>query len=125
MSDQQTNLLDDNLNEDIQQVEVTNDVPIVNDNINDTDTDNELDSTIDTSIENIEEDLVEPSEEDNSEESAVAIVDAQSPGVNCLYLTVKKDYNLSIIKNKIKRALKGSWRVAVSVFILNFLSSFL
>lgn len=47
-----------------------------------------------------------------------------APDVNCLYLTVKKDYSLSIVKNKIKRAVKGSWKVAVSIFVLNFLSSF-
>lgn len=51
--------------------------------------------------------------------------DTIAPDVNCLYLTVKKDYSLSIVKNKIKRAIKSSWKIAVSIFVLNFLTSFL
>ena len=49
----------------------------------------------------------------------------QAPNVNCLYLTVKKDYSLSIFRNKIKKVIKGSWKIVVSIFVLNFLSSFL
>lgn len=118
MSDQQTNLLDEFLNEDnIDQVESPDDTLMAS-------TDNDVDPELESNLENFIDDTKETSVE-QSEDSNVEIVDAQSPGVNCLYLTVKKDYNLSIIKNKIKRAVKGSWRVAVSVFILNFLSSFL
>lgn len=57
--------------------------------------------------------------DEESEESNL-----KQPEVNCLALTVKKDYSLSILRNKIKRAVKGSWKIAVSIFVLNFLASF-
>jgi len=44
--------------------------------------------------------------------------------INCLALTVKKEYNLSIVKHVFVRTWKTTWRVALSVFILNFLTFF-
>lgn len=44
---------------------------------------------------------------------------------NCLALTVRKDYNLSIIKNGFFTTLRMSWKVAVSTFVLNFIKLFL
>ena len=44
--------------------------------------------------------------------------------INCLALTVKKEYNLSIVKHVFVRSWKTTWRVALSVFILNFLTFF-
>lgn len=43
---------------------------------------------------------------------------------NCLALTVRKNYNLSIIKNGIFTTLRMSWKVALSTFILNVLKLF-
>lgn len=63
-------------------------------------------------------------EDNESEKNSEESIENKTPEVNCLYLTVKKDYSLSIFKNKIKKAIKGSWRVAVSIFVLNFLASF-
>lgn len=45
--------------------------------------------------------------------------------VNCLALTVKKDYSLSIVKNVVVRTLKNIWRIAVSIFTLNLLKFFM
>lgn len=44
---------------------------------------------------------------------------------NCLALTVKKDYNLTIAKNVFIRTLKNTWRIALSIFTLNILKFFL
>ena len=49
---------------------------------------------------------------------------SENNNVNCLALTVKKDYSLSIVKHVFFRTWKTTWRVALSVFILNFLSFF-
>lgn len=43
---------------------------------------------------------------------------------NCLSLTVKKDYSLSIVKNIVVRGIKDIWRIAVSFLTLNFLKFF-
>lgn len=44
--------------------------------------------------------------------------------VNCLSLTVKKDYSLSIAKNIMARTFKDLWKIAVSFFTLNFFKFF-
>ena len=44
---------------------------------------------------------------------------------NCLALTLKKDYHLSVFKNITFKAFKGTWRIAISIMTLNFLSLFL
>lgn len=43
---------------------------------------------------------------------------------NCLALTVRKDYNLSIFKNSIATTFRVSWKIAVSTFLLNLLKLF-
>ena len=43
---------------------------------------------------------------------------------NCLALTVRKDYNLSIFKNGIVTTFRVSWKIAVSTFLLNLLKLF-
>lgn len=45
--------------------------------------------------------------------------------VNCLALTVKKDYSLSIVKNVVLKTFKNIWRIAVSIFTLNLLKFFM
>ena len=44
---------------------------------------------------------------------------------NCLALTVRKDYNLSIVKNTILTTFRFSWKIAFSTLILNILKLFL
>lgn len=44
---------------------------------------------------------------------------------NCLALTVRKDYNLSIVKNTIITTFRFSWKIAFSTLILNILKLFL
>lgn len=69
----------------------------------------ELDSTPNDNIENMELEK----NEDNSEVS------------NCLALTVQKDYSLSIVKNVVVKTLRSAWKIALSIFTLNFLKFFL
>lgn len=52
-------------------------------------------------------------------------VQSDSEVANCLALTVKKDYNLTIVKNVFIRTLKNTWRIALSIFTLNILKFFL
>ena len=44
---------------------------------------------------------------------------------NCLALTVRKDYSLSIVKNTILTTFRFSWKIAFSTLILNILKLFL
>lgn len=43
---------------------------------------------------------------------------------NCLALTVKKDYNIAVVKNVVVRTFKGIWKVAISIFTLNIIKFF-
>lgn len=69
----------------------------------------ELDSTPNNNIENMEL-------EKNEDYSEVS---------NCLALTVQKDYSLSIVKNVVVKTLRSAWKIALSIFTLNFLKFFL
>lgn len=60
-----------------------------------------------------------------SQEESSTDENNSSEVVNCLALTVKKDYSLSIVKNVVVRTLKNIWRVAVSIFTLNLLKFFM
>lgn len=44
---------------------------------------------------------------------------------NCLALTVKENYHLVVVKNAFKKSCRVSWKVAVSIFVINFLNMFL
>lgn len=61
-------------------------------------------------------DTTKSSIDDNNSDSSIT---------NCLALTVKKDYSLSIVKNVVVKTLKNIWRVAVSIFTLNLIKFFL
>ena len=76
----------------------------------------EIASEINKEITNLSSDENKITNNQESENSEV---------VNCLALTVKKDYNLAIVKNVMLKTLKNFWRIAVSVFTLNFLKYFL
>lgn len=73
---------------------------------------NELDTNSDINIENETVENEETLEEKQSE----------SVETNCLALTVRKDYNLSILKNGLATTVRVSWKVALSTFILNLLA---
>ena len=44
--------------------------------------------------------------------------------INCLALTVKKDYSVSIVKNVVVKSFKNVWRIGLSIFTLNFIKFF-
>lgn len=44
------------------------------------------------------------------------------PEPNCLALTVRKDYNLTIVKNIFTTTGRLSWKVILSTLVLNFLN---
>lgn len=44
---------------------------------------------------------------------------------NCLALTVKENYHMVVIRNAFKKSCRVSWKVAVSIFVINFLNMFL
>lgn len=64
--------------------------------------------------------------ESNNVSSSDANIDTNNEDThsNCLALTVRKDYNLSIVKNSIFTTLRVSWKIAISTFILNILKLF-
>lgn len=61
----------------------------------------------------------------SSSNNPAGSVQSDSEVANCLALTVKKDYNLTIVKNVFIRTLKNTWRIALSIFTLNMLKFFL
>ena len=86
-----------------------------------------LDTTsVEDSIEDCVEDSVEDSVENSTEDSIEdsEILEDNSEISNCLALTVKKDYNLSVVKNVVVRTFKGIWKVAISIFTLNIIKFF-
>lgn len=91
---------------------------------------NNLEKTLDT-IDNVtlEENLVDPFSNSINLEEELEPTDnpdtENSEVVNCLALTVKKDYSLSIVKNVVIRTLKKIWKVAVSIFTLNLFRFFM
>lgn len=50
---------------------------------------------------------------------------SQTNETNCLALTVRKDYNLSIFKNSVIKTFKVTLKVSLCTFFLNLLSLFL
>ena len=86
---------------------------------------NEMDNLIDNKNDLQIEESGSLENTENAKESPVE-TENQSPEVaNCLALTVKKDYNLSIVKNVVVKAFRNAWKIALSIFTLNFLKFFL
>lgn len=101
------NILEENVNNDTQENNSNQDNLI--------DNKNDLQIVENVSLENTENVEASPIETGN-----------QNPEVaNCLALTVKKDYNLSIVKNVVVKAFRNAWKIALSIFTLNFLKFFL
>lgn len=44
---------------------------------------------------------------------------------DCLALTVRDNYHMVIVKNLFKKGFRVSWKVALSIFTINFLNMFL
>lgn len=93
------------------------------------DLENNLD-TMDNINQNQECNIANPLESeqpsiDFSETSIETTDNSNSEVANCLALTVKKDYSLSIVKNVFIKTLKNTWRIALSIFTLNILKFFL
>ena len=82
-----------------EQIEITEEIEVNTNNIN---------------PENIPEEVVEITE-DVSENAEVS---------NCLALTIRKDYSISVIRNVFVRTAKGILKVAISIFTLNFFKFF-
>ena len=64
-------------------------------------------------------------EETKKAEQSIATTDSEEPTVNCLALTVQKDYKLSIAKNVFFKSIRSTFKIAFSVFALNLLKLFL
>lgn len=91
----------------------------------------ELNSNIEKQEINIVEDSIQGNTLENSLEDNNILnnkqdhEDANADIVNCLALTVQKDYSLAIAKNVVIKALKSTWKIVLSIFTLNFLKFFL
>lgn len=44
---------------------------------------------------------------------------------DCLALTVRDNYHIVVVKNFFKKGFRVSWKVALSIFTINFLNMFL
>ena len=44
---------------------------------------------------------------------------------DCLALTVRENYHVVVVKNFFKKGFRVSWKVALSMFTINFLNMFL
>ena len=95
---------------------------------------NDLNKTVDNSDNTEQETQLDNniSNLDNSQNSSGYIIQDKlntqeiesSEVVNCLALTVKKDYNLAIVKNVFVKTFRNVWRIALSIFTLNFIKFF-
>lgn len=58
-------------------------------------------------------------------ENNVNINDNIDTKTDCLALTVRDNYHIVVIKNIFKKSFRVSWKVALSIFTINFLNMFL
>ena len=88
---------------------------------------NDLDQTLDNT-DNVEQENTSDKNVTNldntSQEERTTQENESSEVVNWLALTVKKDYSLSIVKNVVVKTFKNIWRIAISIFTLNFIKFF-
>ena len=61
----------------------------------------------------------------NDNENSYELCQKETAETNCLALTVRKDYNISIVKNTILTTFRFSWKIAFSTLVLNVLKLFL
>ena len=110
-------LITENQNEQKDTLKNTNDVQAINNQDNVT-IENNKNFDLDNSNNQLEEN------ENNHVQTINNNVENEN-STNCIALTVRKDYNLSIFKNSIFTTLRVSWKIAISTFILNILKLFL
>lgn len=86
----------------------------------------DVDSIDNEVIENTEDSTIEVSDSNNTPQSVVALksTEEETATTTCLALTVRKSYNLAIVKNSIFTTLRVSWKVALTTFVLNILKLF-
>lgn len=60
-----------------------------------------------------------------SSENNVNINNNIDTKTDCLALTVRDNYHIVVVKNIFKKSLRVSWKVALSIFTINFLNMFL
>lgn len=58
-------------------------------------------------------------------ENNININDNIDTKTDCLALTVRDNYHIVIVKNIFKKSFRVSWKVALSIFTINFLNMFL
>ena len=73
--------------------------------------------TSENSSQFLEEPIINNEDEEVSEKK-------ETVETNCLALTVRKNYNISIFKNTVFTTFRVTFKVAVFTFVLNFLSLF-
>ena len=49
----------------------------------------------------------------------------QEEHTNCLALTVREDYKITVVKNMFGKGARVSWKIALSILVMNFLNTFL
>lgn len=103
-----------NENELITENQETHDNNLINDTMEHKESNSSDKVTSDVNNEDIKEN--EQSEQSEQKETAET---------NCLALTVRKNYNISIIKNSIFTSLRLSFKIAISTIALNILKLFL
>lgn len=67
-------------------------------------------------------DLVSDDELNNKEIELNNNIDTTT---DCLALTVRENYHVVVVKNFFKKGFRVSWKVALSMFTINFLNLFL
>lgn len=61
-------------------------------------------------------------ENETFNDSEISMNNDDIPEPNCLALTVKKDYNLTIVKNVFTTTGRLSWKVILATIAINFLN---
>lgn len=79
---------------------------------------------IDKTSDLLNEDIVLDENETSSDiiSQEVSLNNDDIPEPNCLALTVKKDYNLTIVKNVFTTTGRLSWKVILATIAINFLN---
>lgn len=98
---------------------------MIDDNLNDPN----IEDTIDE-INNIKENhITEENEQTKSVESIENTDNILNSDVdnttNCLALTVRENYHIVAVKNFFRKGTRISWKVTLSIFVINFLNMFL
>lgn len=124
------------ISEEVKQNEITED--IINNSNSNLDLDDSSDEIVSMTSEQLHQiEQSSQSEQPNQLEQSVQLEQSEQQELpeeqpeqketvetNCLALTVRKNYNLSIVKNGFFTTLRVSWKVAISTFILNIIKLF-